>query len=100
MPCVRARDARTRTFREQSLESLIGGRAAEIPAHILERDGKVVIEKTCPSTERLPILCLNPAFLRRIESLFPRRDFPQAQTTRTIMAIVDSPWPGAVLRSI
>ena len=74
--CVRETRARVLSG-TQSLESLIGERAAEIPAHILERDGKVIIEKTCPVHGTFTdTLAINPAFLRRIESLFPGRDFP------------------------
>jgi len=74
--CVR--DTRSRVLSgEQSLESLVGGHTAEIRADILERDGKVVIEKTCPIHGTFTdTLAINPAFLRRIESLFPGRDFP------------------------
>ena len=44
---------------------------------IFERDGKVIVEKTCPSHGTfVDTLAINPAFLRRIESLFPGRDFP------------------------
>jgi 7,8-dihydro-6-hydroxymethylpterin dimethyltransferase len=74
--CVRETRARVLSG-EQSLESLIGGHTAEIPAHIFERNGKVVIEKTCATHGTFTdTLAINPAFLRRIESLFPGRDFP------------------------
>src|SRR4029079_12055781 len=33
---------------EQSIETLVKTHVAEIPATILERDGNVLIEKTCP----------------------------------------------------
>jgi len=74
--CVR--ETRVRVLSgEQSLESLVGGHTAEIPASILERDGKIVIEKTCLVHGTFTdTLAINPAFLRRIESLFPGRDFP------------------------
>jgi len=32
---------------EQAIESLVNQHVAEIKAHIIERDGKVIIEKTC-----------------------------------------------------
>src|SRR4051812_1731275 len=45
--CVR--ETRSRILSgEQSLDSLINDHAGEIKAHIVERDGKVVIEKSCP----------------------------------------------------
>ena len=51
-------------------------RPARFPAHIFERDGKVVIEKTCPQHGTFTdTLAINPAFLERLESLFPGRDF-------------------------
>jgi uncharacterized radical SAM superfamily Fe-S cluster-containing enzyme len=73
--CVR--ETRTRILSgDQSLESLVNDRVAEIPAHIVERDGKVVIEKTCPVHGTfVDTLAINPAFLRRLETLFPGRDF-------------------------
>ena len=74
--CVR--EARTRILSgEQALQSLVNEEVGEIKARIFERDGKVVVEKTCPSHGTfVDTLSINPAFLRRIESLFPGRDFP------------------------
>jgi 7,8-dihydro-6-hydroxymethylpterin dimethyltransferase len=74
--CVR--EARTRILSgEQAVESLVNEKVGEIKARIFERDGKVVVEKTCPSHGTfVDTLSINPAFLRRIESLFPGRDFP------------------------
>src|SRR4051812_12950724 len=74
--CVK--EARTRILSgEQAVESLVNERIGEIKADILERDGKVVIEKTCPTHGTfVDTLAINPGFLRRIESLFPGRDFP------------------------
>jgi len=47
----------------------------EIKAHIFERDGKIVVEKTCPEHGTFSdVLAINPAFLQRIERLFPGRD--------------------------
>jgi len=74
--CVR--ETRTRILcGEQAVESLVNEHVGEIKAHILERDGKVVIEKTCPIHGTfVDTLAINPAFLRRLESLFPGRDYP------------------------
>ncbi len=74
--CVR--DARARILSgEQSVETLVEEHVGEIRAHILERDGKVVIEKTCPMHGTFTdTLAIDPDFLRRMESLFPGRDFP------------------------
>ena len=62
--------------------SLTAGHAGEITAHILERDGRIVVEKTCPQHGTFSdVLAIDPAFLARIEGLFPGRDF-QAVTDR------------------
>ena len=73
--CVR--EARSRILSgEQSIESLVNEHVGEIPAHIVERDGKVVIEKICPQHGAFTdTLAVNPAFLARLENLFPGRDF-------------------------
>jgi uncharacterized radical SAM superfamily Fe-S cluster-containing enzyme len=48
----------------------------EIKATIRERHGRIEIEKTCPQHGTFSdTLAINPDFLRRIESLFPGRDF-------------------------
>ena len=61
---------------EATIESLVNERPAEIPAHILERDGKVVIEKTCELHGTFTdTLAIDPAFLGRLEGLFRGRDF-------------------------
>jgi uncharacterized radical SAM superfamily Fe-S cluster-containing enzyme len=74
--CVR--EARTRILSgEQAVESLVNEKVGEIKATIVERDGRVVVEKTCTIHGTfVDTLAINPAFLRRIESLFPGRDFP------------------------
>ena len=73
--CVRETRAKILSG-EIAIESLVNEHSGEIPARILERDGRVLIEKTCPVhgvfTDTLSI---NPAFLERLESLFPGRDF-------------------------
>jgi 7,8-dihydro-6-hydroxymethylpterin dimethyltransferase len=55
---------------------LVNEHVGEIKAHILERDGKVIIEKTCPQHGTFTdVLAINPDFLKRIERLFPGRDY-------------------------
>jgi uncharacterized radical SAM superfamily Fe-S cluster-containing enzyme len=79
--CVRETRARLLAG-EQSVESLVNGHAGEIKAHIQERGGKVIIEKTCPTHGTFTdTLAIDPAFLRRLESLFPGRDFPAVTET-------------------
>ena len=59
-----------------SYEVLKASRVGEIKAQILERDGKIVIEKTCAEHGTFTdTLASSPEFLSRIESLFPGRDF-------------------------
>jgi tetraether lipid synthase len=73
--CVRETRARILSG-ELDVERLVQDRSAEIKAQILERDGQVIIEKTCPEHGTFTdVLSINPAFLRRIEGLFPGRDF-------------------------
>ena len=73
--CVRETRARILAG-EQAVESLITEHIGEIKAQIVERDGQVVIEKRCPiHGEFTDTLAINPAFLRRLESLFPGRDY-------------------------
>ena len=53
---------------EQSIESLVEEHVGEIRAQILERDGKIVIEKTCPTHGTFTdTLAINPRFCERIE---------------------------------
>jgi uncharacterized radical SAM superfamily Fe-S cluster-containing enzyme len=74
--CVR--ETRSRILSgEQSIESLVNEHVGEIKAHIAERNGEVTIEKTCPIHGTFTdTLSIDPAFLKRLESLFPGRDFP------------------------
>ncbi len=56
---------------------LVDGHPAEIKATIREKDGRVVMEKRCPTHgEFEDVIAIDPAFLNRIESLFPGRDVP------------------------
>ena len=73
--CVR--EARTRILSgEQSIETLVHENVGEIRADIVERDGRVIIEKTCPLHGTFSdTLAINPAFLKRLEGLFPGRDY-------------------------
>ena len=61
---------------EQDYKSLLDKQMGEIKAQILERDGKVIMEKSCPIHGTFTdVLAINPDFLARIERLFPGRDF-------------------------
>jgi hypothetical protein len=58
------------------VEVLVREHVGEIKARILARDGRVVIEKTCPTHGTFTdTLSISEAFLHRIETLFPGRDF-------------------------
>jgi 7,8-dihydro-6-hydroxymethylpterin dimethyltransferase len=73
--CVR--EARARILSgEQSVETLVNEHVGEIRADIIERDGRIIIEKTCPLHGTFTdTLAINPAFLERLEGLFPGRDY-------------------------
>ncbi len=61
---------------ERDLSVYIHERPGEIKAKIVERDGKIWMEKECPTHGRFEdVMAMDPAFLKRIESLFPGRDF-------------------------
>ena len=61
--CVR--DARARILNgEQSVDSLVNTQVGEIPATIVERGGRVLIEKTCPAHGTFTdTLAIDAAFL-------------------------------------
>src|SRR5262245_1165825 len=73
--CVR--EARARILSgDVDVAQLVASHVGEIKAQILERDGTIVMEKTCPQHGTFTdVLAINPAFLKRIERLFPGRDF-------------------------
>jgi uncharacterized radical SAM superfamily Fe-S cluster-containing enzyme len=73
--CVK--ETRARIFSGATpIASLVSEKNGEIPAHIFERDGRIVIEKTCPRHGTFTdTLATNPAFLSRIERLYPGRDY-------------------------
>jgi uncharacterized radical SAM superfamily Fe-S cluster-containing enzyme len=73
--CVR--EARSRILSgEVDLDEIVNDHSAEIKAQVLERDGQVIMEKTCPRHGTFTdVLAINPDFLKRIERLFPGRDY-------------------------
>jgi 7,8-dihydro-6-hydroxymethylpterin dimethyltransferase len=61
---------------EKDLSVYVNENPGEIKARIVERDGKVLMEKECPKHGRFEdVMALDAQFLKRIESLFPGRDF-------------------------
>ena len=74
--CVREARARILGGGEIDVNALVASKMGEIKAQIVERDGKIVMEKTCPEHGTFSdVLAINPAFLKRIEGLFPGRDY-------------------------
>ncbi|HLK38927.1 MAG TPA: radical SAM protein [Polyangiaceae bacterium] len=60
----------------RDVRSLVDGNPGEIKAAIRERDGRLVMEKTCPVHGHFEdVLSVDPAFTARIERLYPGRDF-------------------------
>jgi len=58
---------------------LIDGRPGEIKARIVEEDGKILMRKSCPRHgEFVDVMAIDPDWLRRIEKLYPGRDFRMA----------------------
>jgi len=61
---------------EKDLATLIDGKPGEIRAKIIEKDGKIVMEKTCAvHGDFSDVMSIDPAFLKRIEKLYPGRDY-------------------------
>ncbi|MEE9217810.1 MAG: radical SAM protein [Acidobacteriota bacterium] len=61
---------------EEDWRVLISGKPGEIKATILEEDGKVKMIKDCPKHGRIEdVMAIDPEFLRRMERLYPGRDF-------------------------
>jgi len=60
---------------------LIEGNPGEIKAQVVERDGNVIMVKDCPKHGRCEdVMAIDPAFLSRIERLYPGRDFKSPST--------------------
>lgn len=61
--------------------SLINENPGEIKATILEKDGKILMVKECPKHGSFEdVMSIDPAFLKRIEKLYPGRDFKSPPT--------------------
>jgi hypothetical protein len=74
--CVREARARILSGGDD-VDVLRTSQVGEIKAQILERDGRILIEKTCPTHGTFTdTLAISPEFLTRIERLFPGRDLP------------------------
>jgi uncharacterized radical SAM superfamily Fe-S cluster-containing enzyme len=63
------------------MKSFMHEHPGEIPADIVERDGRIVMQKSCPSHGTFEdVIAIDPAFLARIERLFPGRDHASPPT--------------------
>jgi uncharacterized radical SAM superfamily Fe-S cluster-containing enzyme len=63
------------------LKVLVDGKPGEVKAKIVERDGKILMEKTCEKHGHFSdVLAIDPEFLARIERLYPGRDFKSPET--------------------
>jgi uncharacterized radical SAM superfamily Fe-S cluster-containing enzyme len=61
---------------ERELSTLVDGKPGEIKAHIVEEHGKIKMKKTCEKHGAFEdVMSIDPAFLARIEKLYPGRDF-------------------------
>lgn len=61
---------------EMDLEEMIQSHPGIIEARLLEKDGVLMIEKECPKHGAFEdVMSLHPEFTKRIETLFPGRDF-------------------------
>jgi uncharacterized radical SAM superfamily Fe-S cluster-containing enzyme len=63
------------------VRTLVQGRPGEVRAQIEEKDGRILMSKTCGKHGRFEdVLSVDPAFTARIEGLFPGRDFVSPAT--------------------
>ena len=61
---------------EADWKVLIEGKPGEIPADIVEEGGRILMRKDCPKHGHFEdVMSTDPAFFRRLESLYPGRDF-------------------------
>ncbi len=65
---------------ETDVNTLVASSPGEIPAEIVEENGRILMRKICERHGPFEdVLSTNPAFTRRIESLFFGRDFRTAE---------------------
>ena len=61
---------------EADWKVLVDGNPGEIKATIVEEDGKILMKKDCPEHGHFEdVMSNDPAFFKRLESLYPGRDF-------------------------
>ena len=63
------------------LSAFVAATPGEISAEIVESEGRVLMRKECPKHGRFEdVISVDPAFLSRIERLFPGRDYEAPKT--------------------
>ncbi|MCX6551120.1 MAG: radical SAM protein [Acidobacteria bacterium] len=79
------REARQKVTDGEATPALfIRDHAAEIPAQIIERDGKVLMVKDCPTHGHFEdVLSTDPAFFKKMEDMFQGTDIPIHSTDGT-----------------
>ncbi len=61
---------------EADWKVLIEGKPGEIPAEIVEENGRILMKKDCPKHGHFEdVMSTDPAFFKRLESMYPGRDF-------------------------
>ncbi len=61
---------------EADWKVLVDGNPGEIKASIVEDGGRIVMKKDCPKHGHFEdVMSTDPAFFKRLESLYPGRDF-------------------------
>ncbi len=61
---------------EADWKVLVEGNPGQINATIVEEDGKILMKKDCPRHGHFEdVMSVDPAFFKRLESLYPGRDF-------------------------
>ncbi len=61
---------------EADWKVLIEGNPGEIPADIVEEDGRILMKKDCPKHGHFEdVMSTDPAFFKRLETMYPGRDF-------------------------
>ncbi|MFQ5704647.1 MAG: radical SAM protein [Gemmatimonadales bacterium] len=65
---------------ERALSELVNGHPGEIPANMVEENGKILLRKTCPiHGDFEDVLSIDTEFSRLIEARYPGRDFRTAE---------------------
>ena len=61
---------------EADWKVLVDGNPGEIKATIVEENGRILMKKDCPKHGHFEdVMSTDPAFFKRLESLYPGRDF-------------------------